>query len=84
MTTSTKSVEIRYFALLREKRGLSSEICQTSAANASELFAELNQLHSFSLPQDRLAVAINDEFCSWDKALENNDKVVFIQPVAGG
>jgi molybdopterin converting factor small subunit len=31
-----------------------------------------------------LRVAVNDEFRDWSSALEPNDRVVFIPPVAGG
>lgn len=84
MSGSTKSIHIQYYALLREERGTSSETRETSAGNPRELFDELKQSYAFTLPQDRLAVAINDKFSAWDESLKDQDKVVFIPPVAGG
>ena len=79
-----KSIQLQYFAILREQRGINSETVQTSAANASELYEELKKQHRFPLPSEQLKVAINDEFQSWDTPLNNEDRVAFIPPVAGG
>ncbi len=79
-----KELQVRYFAILREERGLSSETVSTVAATARELYGELAQAHRFSMACDRLQVAVNDEFESWDYELKNADTVVFIPPVAGG
>lgn len=84
MTANTKSIHIQYFALLREERGAASETRQTSAGDPRELFDELRQCYPFSLSPERLAVAINDQFSGWDYKLKDQDKVVFIPPVAGG
>ncbi len=79
-----KTVRVRYFALLREQRGLDEEPVATEAANAAELYGELRKRHGFSLPADRLRVAVNDHFEPWGAALKDGDTVVFIPPVAGG
>jgi molybdopterin converting factor small subunit len=82
--TETKQVHVQYFALLREQSGLTSEVCETGARTPRELFSELSRRHSFSLPVERLAVAVNNEFSRWDSDLAEGDMVVFIPPVAGG
>ena len=46
--------------------------------------AKLGKLHGFTLPADRLRVAVNDEFEPWTAAVRDADSVVFIPPVAGG
>jgi molybdopterin converting factor subunit 1 len=79
-----KAIHIQYFALLREQRGLSKETLKTAAATAQDLYAELKQKHGFSLGQERLSVAVNEEFASWQQPLQSDDNVVFIPPVAGG
>lgn len=79
-----KTVKVQYFAILREQRGLAQEQLATSATSASDLYAELRGRHGFTLPADRLRVAINDEFAPWTVALHEGDRVVFIPPVAGG
>ncbi len=79
-----KSIEIQYFALLQEQRGCAVETVTTAAATPFELYTELKARHAFSLAADVLRVAVNDEFGSWDAPLHDKDRVVFIQPVAGG
>jgi molybdopterin synthase sulfur carrier subunit len=82
--TAVKLVQIQYFAVLREQRGLSIESVTTSAGTLRELYTELAAEHGFALPCERLRVAVNDEFQSWDDQLQGNARVVFIPPVAGG
>lgn len=83
-TMSTVQISIRYFAQLREQRGLSEECVQTGATDAAELFRELAARHTFTLPLESLKVAINDVFAPWDSPLKQGDTVVFLPPVAGG
>ena len=80
----TQTVHVQYFAILREQRGLARETLATTAATAVDLYAELQAKHDFSLPADRLRVAINDEFTAWSAPLRDGATVVFIPPVAGG
>lgn len=84
MKTGSKTVQIQYFALMREERGLSSERFDTDATNAQELFDELKTKYHFSIDAQRLRVSINDHFADWQHPLKNEDSVVFIPPVAGG
>jgi len=79
-----KSIAVQYFALLQEQRGCTGETVTTAAVTPQELYAELKDRHGFSLAVDVLRVAVNDEFESWDVPLHDKDRVVFIQPVAGG
>ena len=80
----TKSIVVQYFALLREQRGCSDETVATTAATPKDLYEELAERHGLSLGTDVLRVAVNDEFQPWDAPLQNDDRVVFLQPVAGG
>lgn len=79
-----KTVYVEYFALLREQRGVSSEKLATEANTPGELYAELRTRYPFSLPAERLRVALNGEFVPWTASLPDGGKVVFIPPVAGG
>lgn len=79
-----KTVLVLYFAALREQRGLHEEHLDTEANTPRELYAELYGRYSFSLPPERLRVAVNDTFCPWDTGLREGDAVAFIPPVAGG
>ncbi len=80
----SKTVNVQYYALLREERGAAEETWQTGASSLRELYDELKSKYGFSLPIERLKVAVNDEFASWDNLLGERDTVVFIPPVAGG
>ncbi len=84
MDADLKTLHIQYFALLREQSGRSSEIWQTRATNALELYHELRDKNRFSVGKQALQVAINDKFAAWESTLNENDKIVFIPPVAGG
>jgi len=75
---------IQYFALLREQAGRSIETLETLAATPADLYAELNARYGFTLAQERLKVAVNNDFADWSRRLAAGDSVVFIPPVAGG
>lgn len=79
-----KTIRIRYFAILREQRGLATEERPTTAADAQALYLELQAAHGFTLPVDRLRAAVNGAFVAWPAPLADGDEVVFIPPVAGG
>ncbi len=79
-----RNIAVQYYAHLREERGLSVETLQTDAETPRQLYLFLREQHGFSLPIERLTVAINDAFADWDAALEESASVVFIPPVAGG
>ena len=79
-----KTLKVRYFAILREQRGLTAETITTEVADAQTLYTQLAQTHNFTLPVDRLRAAINGEFAPWPAPLSDGDDVVFIPPVAGG
>ena len=79
-----KTIHIRYYALLREERGLSEEAVKTVAQTPKELYKELSVRHHFCLDDSAMKVAVNDVFQSWNTPLKNSDTVVFIPPVAGG
>ena len=78
------TVHVQYFAALREQAGRSAESIATSAATPRELYVELRRRHGLALPESLLRVAVNEEFCDWERPLVEGDRVVFIPPVAGG
>ncbi len=79
-----KTVRVKYFAVLREERGIAQEDLATAAETAGELYAQLRGRHGFSLPAERLRVAVNEEFAPWTAAVRDGDTLVFLPPVAGG
>ncbi len=77
-------VNVQYFAILREQRGLMVETLSTPSATVAELYQELRERHGFTLPGDRVRAAVNDTFVAASHVLREADRVVFIPPVAGG
>lgn len=80
----TKTIQVQYFAILREQRGLAEERLETAAATPAALYEELRARHRFTLPGERVRAAVNDAFVAPGSPLQAGDRVVFIPPVAGG
>lgn len=78
-----KRIAIEHYAIFREARGASLETVITAAATPRELFGEMG-LSDVAPGISRLRVAINDRITSWDEALRDGDRVVFLAPMAGG
>lgn len=78
------TVNLQYYAQLREQAGGSAEQVSTQATTLHQLYDELRVRHGFSLPIDALKVAVNAQFSDWSRPLAEGDTVVFIPPVAGG
>lgn len=78
------NLTIRYFAILREQRGLSEERLVTAATTPATLYDELRVRHGFTLPADRVRAAVEGEFVANDTPLREGQTIVFIPPVAGG
>lgn len=79
-----RRLNVRYFAMLREQAGKSSEVLLTNASTPAELYDELRKRHGLTLAPQFLRVAVNDEFGDWGVPLAEGDTVVFLPPVAGG
>ena len=78
------NIKIQYFAALREITGCACETLSVQINSTPEtVYQKLNS--QYDLPnQNRLKVAINDCFCSWENIVNNDDTIVFIPPVTGG
>lgn len=84
MNESGLSITIRYFAALREARGLSEETVKINTRTPRTLYKTLQEQHSFTLSDKDIKVVVNDQFQDWNISLHDGDRVVFIPPVAGG
>jgi len=82
MTTS-RTINVEYFAILREQTGCDSEVIRGDLRSPADLYASLSERYMLA-DRDTLKVAVNDEFSDWDAPLNDGDTVVFIPPVAGG
>jgi molybdopterin converting factor subunit 1 len=79
-----KNINIRYFALLREERGVEAEDLNVNSATYTELYEKLKKDFGFSLNSKMIRVAVNDEFCRMSDEVRDGARIVFIPPVAGG
>lgn len=77
------SITVLYFASLRDAAGRDSEQLALPASLRG-LYEELRGRHGFSLPADRLRVAVDGAFAAWDAPLRDGCEVAFIPPVSGG
>jgi len=80
----TKQIKVRYFAILREERGLDLEEIETNAHTLEQLYKELSNRYRFSLEANSLAVSQDDSFAAWGDPVKDGSTIVFIPPVAGG
>jgi len=80
----TKTVKVRYFAVLRERRGLSEETLETTCETVGELVNELVGSLRLGLPVSLIRVAIGTEFVDDNAPIESGMELVLIPPVAGG
>jgi molybdopterin synthase sulfur carrier subunit len=78
------SCRFLYFASLRDAAGVDQETVESPLTDARALYARLRERHGFTLGAERLRVAINGAFASWEQPLADGDEVVFIPPVSGG
>ena len=78
-------ITVLYFASLADKAQQGQQqLDLADSISLSELYTQLQQQHGFELDTSKVRVAINDEFASWDDAINDGDTVAFIPPVAGG
>jgi molybdopterin synthase sulfur carrier subunit len=77
------SVNVLYFASLREAAGCDSEFVETPESLAG-LYASLKAKRGFSLPADRLRVAVDGVFVDWGSEVRDGAEIAFIPPVSGG
>lgn len=79
-----KSINVQYFALLREQAGLETEEMKVDCKTYGELYELLRGKYQFTLPLKMVQVAVNDEFSHLNHEIKDGARVVFIPPVAGG
>ncbi len=79
-----KSINVQYFALLREEAGIEKEQISVDCKTYGELYQHLQSKHKFTLPMDMIQVAVNDEFSLLNLEIMDGARIVFIPPVAGG
>jgi MoaD family protein len=77
-------VTVRYFARLREERGLPQERIETDAPTIGALYETLAADHGLSLPPDKLRASVNGVFADWGAPINDGDEIAYLPPVTGG
>lgn len=81
-------IELRYFAWVRERVGLSQERVATRAATVAELVAELaarDEAHAYAFENlQGLRVALDQELAEFSAPLAGVREVAFFPPMTGG
>ena len=77
-------IQVRYFAGLRDRRGLGQEDVQVDAKTPLEIYRILNEQHELRLPPEHVRFAIQDAYVDGDYRLKDGHELVLIPPVAGG
>ena len=82
--TFPKTITVQYFAALQEQAGITTENLTLELTSYRELYRYLTEKYQFHLLEHQIKVAVNDEFADLDSVIQDQDRVVFIPPVAGG
>ena len=77
-------ITIRYFAVLKDQRGVGEDILENVGSTPKEVYGYLKNTYGLNFCQSKLKVAVNDEFAEWEIKLRDGDVLVYIPPVAGG
>ncbi len=77
------TIRVLYFASLRDAAGIDSETVEHEGGLRA-LYLALQANHGFSLPPERLRVAMNGAFARWDDVPGAGAEIAFIPPVSGG
>jgi molybdopterin converting factor subunit 1 len=79
-------IKIKVFASIRDICGFSEkELIVSDSIKVNEvidLFIKGN--HELSDKKNSLLIAVNEEYCSMDKILEDGDTMAIFPPVSGG
>lgn len=88
MTTSLKTITVRYFASIREAMGTGSATLQTAAATVGalreELMAQSSEAAAALTHGKAVRMALNQAMCDGDAEIRSGDEVAFFPPVTGG
>ncbi len=84
MTSGTKAITVRYFAMFREHAGVSEETLSISAKTAADVFEATRDKHGSAEPLAHCKVAINNQMADWESLVNDGDTVLLFPPVAGG
>ncbi len=80
------NIEVRFFALYRERAGCSRVSLDLPAGpTVADLTAEVRRRHpGLAPPEVSIVVAVNTDYAEPDTVLNELDEVCLIPPVSGG
>ena len=80
------TVRVKFFAILRERAGVSEVSKELSEGSTlGDLWRELQKDYpKLAVPGIRLLYAVNQNYATADYCLREQDEVGFIPPVSGG
>ena len=82
------TIEVLYFAWVRERIGIPREQVETSAATVADLIEELKareeRYAAAFADVSALRVAVDQELCEFDAPLAGAREVAFFPPMTGG
>lgn len=79
-----KSINIKYFAMLRDKTKIESETIEVNVKTYKDLYQELKIKYGFDVSEDLIQVAQNNKFVTLESEIQDQATIAFIPPVAGG
>ena len=77
-------IGVRYFAALRDQRGVGHEVLDLDSPTPTSIFESLRAEHSFSLAENQVRYAVNGAYVEGNVLLQAGDELVIVPPVAGG
>ncbi|HOW90024.1 MAG TPA: MoaD/ThiS family protein [Elusimicrobiales bacterium] len=79
-----KKVQVRYFALVGERRGVQTDAYETEASTARQLLREIEAAKSLPLTTNISKAVINGRFAEWDDPIKDGDLITLLSPFSGG
>jgi molybdopterin synthase sulfur carrier subunit len=79
-----KTIHLAYVAMFREKIGSSGESIPTTAMDVTGLYDELTARYALPWSKHSIRPAVNDRITTWETALQDQDRVLFLPPSSGG
>lgn len=79
-----KKIQVRYFALVGERRGVQTDPYETEAATARQLLREIEANKVIPLTTNISKAVINGKYAEWDDPIKDGDLVTLLSPFSGG
>lgn len=79
-----KKIQVRYFALVGERRGVQTDPYETEAATARQLLHEIETNKRIPLTTNISKAMVNGKYVEWDEPIKDGDLVTLLSPFSGG